>query len=201
MYYSCVIPVLDYASSVWGYKKFQSIDNIQNRAIRYFFGVHRFAPLLAIYGDTGWIPSQYRRWINIIRYWNRVLSFECERITRNVFEVDYNRCRNNWCSDLKDLLNFLELNYYFDSKITIEINFVRLKIHYFYSNFWGCEILDIPKLRTFNSFKTFFGRENYVALDMCKYLRSILTQFRCGILPLQIETGRYHGEPVEDRLC
>ena len=40
-----------------------------------------------------WIPSQYRRWINIIRYWNRVLSFECERITRNVFEVDCNRCR------------------------------------------------------------------------------------------------------------
>ena len=35
-------------------------------------------------------------------------------------------------------------------------------------------------------------------MDMCKYLRSILAQFRCGILPLQIETGRYHGE---DRLC
>ena len=129
------------------------------------------------------------------------MSFECERITRNVFEVDYNRCRNNWCSDLKDLLNLLELKYYFESKITIDINLVQLKIHYFYSNIWGCEILDIPKLRTDNSFKTSFGRENYVAMDMCKYLRSILAQFRCGILPLRIETGGYHGEPVEDRLC
>ena len=101
----------------------------------------------------------------------------------------------------KDLLNLLELNYYFESKITIDINLVHLKIHYFYSNIWGCEILDIPKLRTYNSFKTSFGRENYVAMDMCKYLRSILAQFRCGILPLRIETGRYHGEPVEDRLC
>ena len=59
----------------------------------------------------------------------------------------------------------------------------------------------ITKLRTYNSFKTSFGRENYVALGMCKHLRSILAQFRCGILPLRIETGRYHGEPVEDTLC
>jgi hypothetical protein len=36
---------------------------------------------------------------------------------------------------------------------------------------------------------------------MPKYLRSILAQFRCGILPLRIETGRYHGEPVEERIC
>ena len=43
-------------------------------AIQYFMGVHRFATLLAVYGDTGWIPSQYRRWINIIRYWNRDVS-------------------------------------------------------------------------------------------------------------------------------
>ena len=36
---------------------------------------------------------------------------------------------------------------------------------------------------------------------MPKQLRSILAQFRCGILPLKIETGRYHGEPVEEGIC
>ena len=57
-YFSCVVPILDYASGVWGYKKYLASDNIQNRAMRYFLGVHRFAPLLAVYGDMGWIPSQ-----------------------------------------------------------------------------------------------------------------------------------------------
>ena len=90
---------------------------------------------------------------------------------------------------------------HFESKIDIDINLVKLKIQYYYSNIWGCEILDIPSLRTYNSFKTTFGRENYVAMDMCKYLRSTLAQFRCGILPLRIQTGSYHGEPVEDKLC
>lgn len=49
LFYSCVIPVLDYASRIWGFKRFQSIDNIQNRANQYFMGVHCFASTLAIY--------------------------------------------------------------------------------------------------------------------------------------------------------
>lgn len=196
-----MIPVLDYASSIWGFKKFQSIDNIQNRAIRYFMGVHRFAPTLAIYGDTGWIPSQFRRWINMIRFWNRVLSFDEERITKIVFEFDYNRCRNNWCCDLKEVFHILELNNYFESKLMVDIDLVQSKTHTYYSNYWSNEILNISKLRTFVIFKTVFGRENYLFLDMPKYLRSTLAQFRCGIIPIRIETGRFQGEPIEERIC
>lgn len=184
-----------------GSKKIQSIDTIQNRAILYFLGVHRFAPTLSVYGDTGWIPSQYRRWITAIRYWNRVLSFDNERITRNEFEIDYHRCRNNWCSDLKEIFHCLDLDYYFDTRMIVDTNIVQSKIHFFYSNFWNSEISNIPNLRTYALFKKVFGRENYVVLDMPKYLRSILAQFRCGILPLRIEMGRYHGEPVEERIC
>ena len=83
----------------------------------------------------------------------------------------------------------------------VDTNIAQSKIHFFYSNFWNSEISNIPKLRTYALFKTAFGRENYVVLDMPKQLRSILAQFRCGILPLRIETGRYHGELVEARIC
>lgn len=36
---------------------------------------------------------------------------------------------------------------------------------------------------------------------MNKIERSHLAQFRFGILPLRMETGRYVGEKPEDRLC
>lgn len=36
---------------------------------------------------------------------------------------------------------------------------------------------------------------------MPKYLRSTLAQFRCGIIPIRIETGRFQGEPIEERIC
>jgi hypothetical protein len=48
LYKSCVVPKMDYCSGVWGFKKYQSLDNVQHRAIRHYMGVHRFAPILAI---------------------------------------------------------------------------------------------------------------------------------------------------------
>ncbi|VDH98618.1 Hypothetical predicted protein [Mytilus galloprovincialis] len=94
LFNSCIVPIL-YYSCVWGYRKYQSKDNIQNRAIRYYLGVHRFAPILAIHGDIGWIPSQYRRWINMVRYWNRLIRFDNNRITKLAFNIDYDRCKSN----------------------------------------------------------------------------------------------------------
>ena len=44
LFNSCVVPVLDYCSGVWGFKQLNK-DNVQNRAIRYFLGVHRFTPV------------------------------------------------------------------------------------------------------------------------------------------------------------
>ena len=42
-----------------GYRKYKPCDNVQNRAMRYFLGVHRFVPLLAINGDVGWLVANY----------------------------------------------------------------------------------------------------------------------------------------------
>lgn len=81
LYDSCVIPLMDYGSGVWGKNVFLCIDSVQQRAMRYHLGVHRFAPILAITGDMGWLPAMYRRWINMIRYWNRLILLNDDRIT------------------------------------------------------------------------------------------------------------------------
>jgi hypothetical protein len=52
IHYFCDIPILDYCASVWGFIHFQAADNEQDRAIRYFLGVHRFTPTLALFGET-----------------------------------------------------------------------------------------------------------------------------------------------------
>ena len=87
--YNCVVPVMDYCSSIWGYKKYQQIDNVQNRAMRFYLGVHRYAPIAAISGDLGWVPSQYRRRLNMLKLWNRLVNFNSDRITKLAFDQDY----------------------------------------------------------------------------------------------------------------
>ena len=54
---------------------------------------------------------QIRRWNNMVRYRNRLILFNDDRIhvIKMVFNMDYMRCSNNWCSDLKDVLTKLDL--------------------------------------------------------------------------------------------
>ena len=73
MFHSCVVSVVDYCSGIWGLKQFDKIDMIQNRAIRYFMGVHRFTLILAITCDMDWITSVHRRRVNMLRVWNHII--------------------------------------------------------------------------------------------------------------------------------
>ena len=53
LFEACVSPVLNYAAGIWRYKESKSSDAVQHTAIRYFLGIHKFAPILAAQGDIG----------------------------------------------------------------------------------------------------------------------------------------------------
>ena len=45
------------------------------------------------------------------------------------------------------------------------------------------------------------GIENYIKYNLSSSERSAMAQFRFGILPLNIETGRFRNQALEERLC
>ena len=49
--------------------------------------------------------------------------------------------------------------------------------------------------------KNNFEVEPYETTPMATRYRSALARLRCGILPLEIEVGRYNGIPEERRIC
>ena len=100
MFNTGIVPILDYCSGVWGFSKFNKVDTIQNRAIRLYLSVHKFAPNAAINGDMGWVYNSVRRKGEMIRLWNRFICMNNERLTKNLFLEDKRICKNNWCSDL-----------------------------------------------------------------------------------------------------
>jgi hypothetical protein len=57
------------------------------------------------------------------------------------------------------------------------------------------------KLRTYRLFKNTISAEPYLMKVMSKSDRSSLAKMRCGVAPLQIETGRYQGVPENERTC
>ncbi len=63
------------------------------------------------------------------------------------------------------------------------------------------DILIIPKLRAYCTFKENYETELFVYEVHNMAHISLLTQFRCGIFLLKIATGRYTQIPLEFKLC
>ena len=61
MYLTGVTSVAEYAADIWGFKDISACNTVQNRAMRYYMGVHRFAPIAGMRGDFGWSCTKYRR--------------------------------------------------------------------------------------------------------------------------------------------
>ena len=101
LFQSYVDPILTYASGVWSAKKFSFPHAIQNRAIRMFLGVHRFAPNLAINGDMGCRSAYTKRRICMLRLWNKLCCMDNDRLCKKVFDWDYDICKYNWTRDVK----------------------------------------------------------------------------------------------------
>ena len=137
----------------------------------------------------------------MIRFWNRILNIGNDRLLRRIFEEDYRLCNNNWCSEVRLIMSSLELDEYFENKLIVNFDSVKHKTASFYSTNWSNNLLTVPKLRTYVTFKMEFKTENYLLLNLNRKERSLMAQLRSGILPLRIETGRYARESPDERLC
>ena len=201
MYHAAVTSVSDYGAEIWGNKKFSFSNNVQNRAMRYYLGVHKFAPVAGMLGDFGWMSSKYRRYLCMCRYWNRMIRMDDERLVKKIFNNDYLACDKNWCSDIRDVFIKLDMGDMYHQKRVCIMQEVKLKLMNLNKQEWELEVSNKPKLRTYTLFKTELSTENYICHYMHKRNRSLLSQFRLGILPLHIETGRYTNTPLENRIC
>ena len=203
LYHTGVAPILDYCSGIWGFQNFGYIDTIQNKAIRFFLGVHRFSPNLAINGDVAWCSSTIRRRVEMLRFWNRVVGMDDNRLTKRIFLWDYSKrsCKGNWNSDIYKLFTKIGRTDHFTNLSQVNVYAAKTILEQEEENEWQNLTLSSPKLRTFKLFKNEYKTEPYVIKIHNRAHRSVFAQLRCGILPLKIETGRYTNIPKEFRLC
>jgi len=203
LFHTGVAPILDYCSGIWGFQKFGYIDTIQNRAIRFFLGIHRFAPNLAVNGDAGWVSSTTRRRIEMLRFWNRVVDMSDSRLTKKVFMWDYSRrgSKGNWNSDVYKLFVQIEKLDLYHSSAKVDIQAAKRLLIEHDKIEWYDNIQSVSKLNFYKLFKNEFSSESYVFKIHNRAHRSVFAQLRCGILPLKIETGRYTQIPIDFRLC
>ena len=163
--------------------------------------MYGFASNVAITCDTGWTSSQVRRRVSMVQYWNRLVAMSDDRLTKQVFLWDYQVCRNNWSYGMKRLFSEIEERYVFDNIGLLSKERAWAKLHENFCRNWSRSLHNSPKLRTYCLYKELYCIEPYVSCNMGRKYRSALARFRSGTLLLEIETGRWRGIPVDQRLC
>ena len=196
-----VVSILNYGSEVWGFGKYDKCDTIMNRAMRYYLGVNKYAPNAGVQGDMAWLSLKYRRYIAMLRFWNRLIKLDTTRITKRVFNWYYENPENNWCSDIRRISYLLNMPEVYRSRTAFDLQATENKVHELMQREWSTNLQLKPKLRFYLNFKTELYVEPYVKYNVRRVERSVYAQIRLGMLPLHIETGRYLNTPLDQRIC
>ena len=122
------------------------------------------------------------------------------RLVKNIFKSD-KQLKRGWSKNVYDIFRSLNCEDFFIENHCIDLNFVRSTLHELYCNNWKNTVACVPKLRTYILYKNEYLTEPYVECVINRAHRSALAEFRCGILPLNVETGRLSAIPLEFRLC
>ena len=203
LYSSYVCPVMDYCSAVWGSKMFPKLEQVQYRALRYLLGVHRFAPIDVLLGDSGWTSCYSRHKLSTIRLWNRLCLMPSDRLTSRVFLWDMSQYNvsGTWSHNIFKIFEELQKTRHFHEIIPFDLKAAYNCILENESYQWNEHRYNKPKLRLYNLYKASYEQEEYISFNASRYKKSLLAQLRAGILPLQVEVGRYRNVPLSSRVC
>ncbi len=80
-----VVPIMHYGSEVWGFKHFHLTEGIQNRAIHLYLRLHKLMPITVLRSEVGWYSARCKQWINMVKYWNRLVKMSQSRLTSKRF--------------------------------------------------------------------------------------------------------------------
>jgi hypothetical protein len=120
---TCVLPIMQYCASVWGYQEYSKCENVQLRAGRIFLGLNRFVANLAVRGDLGWVTCRTLQKLCMLRYWNRLLCMSDNNLAKLVFLWDYSLCYvNSWSHEVCLVLDGLGLSDHFENIEILDIN-------------------------------------------------------------------------------
>ena len=183
---------------------------IQNRACRLFLGVPKNTANCAIQGEMGWVTCVTKQRIEAIRWFLKLSKSHTDRLTHKLFNWSLTR-KGSFAHSVTKLAKQLKLDMWLLSldSISKSMLFVKHRLRRLDEETWFASLwndknnVNGNKLRTYRLYKKDLITEPYLRAIMHRNKRRNFSRFRCGNLPLHIETGRYNkpSTPLNDRIC
>ena len=207
-----VWPIASYGQEVWGINSAIPLETMHMQFCKQILGVKRQTQNGFIYGELGRLPlSQYRIYA-IIKYWLKILRARETKYVKYCYDMMLNDLelhphKNNWASDVKQVLDKLGLSYVWINQCVenenIFLSIVKQRIKDCYIQTWNGNINTSSRA---NSYKLFcdFGFKHYLKCITIKKFRCALAKIRLSSHRLNIETGRWNRPnpiPIHERKC
>ena len=148
-----------------------------------------------------WLECRERRWIEMLRLFNRINNMDASRLPKLVLVWDASLELNSWFFEIQQISASLILNIHPDSDEIYDLNAAHDNLLGDQRHLWQMEANRKPKLRTYVKIHDFSKDKILAKSLLSRYQRSLISQLKFRILPLKIETDRCQGIPPDERMC
>ena len=106
-----------------------------------------------------------------------------------------------WVGQVKHILDYASMSESDGLEVRSNLDVLEARLKVLNRDKWWVEACSKPKLVTFIEIHDRSDIRGIVRHNLSRSNRSILTKFKCGVLPILVETGRYTDIPREKRTC
>ena len=126
---------------------------------------------------------------------------ECHRLPKRILLWDYKCGAKGWLSDIKEICEQGNILSPDNTMWIYDIEPIQRKFLLKERDEWKDAAEEMSKLCTYITVKDFTEIGSLVRANLPRNQRSLVARFLCGILPLEVETGRFADVDKHLRKC
>ena len=197
-----------YGAEIWGCcRNLESIEQVQLRAFRMFFGVGKLHPKASLWWEMKCLPVIWEAKIHCLKFWINIMNSEVYegRLLRKVAGEAVECGKGVWVKNMVKCMRDFEwedmrvdaIKGFHDQEI---VEMLRSIASRKVDSMLAKELEEKMKLGMMKQM-TELGIDSSCATVRSKRARRMLVKLRGGTAPLQIEMGRWQGVERERRIC
>ena len=84
LFHKVIVPVLSYASAIWGFRKAHTVSKVALQYYKHLLGVKMSTKSTAVYTELGELPLQVLFKFNVIKYWVEFVPNESYMLRKKI---------------------------------------------------------------------------------------------------------------------
>ncbi|MEW8542872.1 MAG: reverse transcriptase family protein, partial [Candidatus Thiodiazotropha sp.] len=200
-----VLPILCYASEIFGFENLKIIENIHNEFLRKITKSRSSTPMYMLYAELGRYPIEIIIKSRAIAFWNRLITGKQTKLSCILYHTLYSHEKSfKWIEFIKGIFSEIGRNdiwIYQNNIISRSINkYVKSILIEQNLQHWHDSLQNSQKGRNYSIIKQDIVFEKYLITIPRSYWLSLF-KFRTDNHKFPVETGRWHAIEYAERKC